>query len=740
MIRRSCVAVLLRHGLMLSLALLPARECALAADAPIAMSMQGLGGGPHWVVDPTHPGDDLPPRGRSLFDFLTTEERGDRNLQSVPFPFASLLRRVEAKMRPQSSANTSATVLIPLGRSLQRMAAAPEFMTFPRVVTAAIGETADNGAPLLKDRLYLGYQQKANVLEVISYNEDAGRFEFQIVSDYRTGGTPRVAYANRVLCTACHQNAAPIFSRQVWDETNANPTVAVWLAAQRKDFEGIAIDRGVDVPNAIDDAKLRANRFAVDQLLWRDGCGGNEPLAIRCRAGLFMAVLQYRLSGLQHFDHASAPYRGDAVPRLLGTAAQRWPGGLALGNPDLPNRNPMAGAGPPATTLTPHEWANLANVTPPYDPLPLRPALEVWRITGEDDVARLVRELAEFIAPLDAERLDRELSRRGSHSAAVNAHPAKCRLTASSAEQSRQRIDFSCTPWSSVPAGLSSTGVAMEGHLFMQRGANVVGVIDRLAIEGELALHDLALSGRRFDSGNGQHVAVVTPMRAGLRARGADGEALEQIEFRWSGGNGTASLHVVDDFSIARAAIAALTNDNLNGKFDGFSDAAFRRARLMPAFFSSIGVATSDWCCLDASSLPAPGTSSIGSRGTAAPSHAGFNRYCGQCHLGAEPAPPNFLAGDTFAVETNLKHCAPRIFVRLSMWQRAASVRAKSPMPPEVALHRMELSADAWRDGEPLAALLQSTAERLRTETGRVPDLDGLLHEGYENLRSCLAN
>jgi mono/diheme cytochrome c family protein len=182
----------------------------------------------------------------------------------------------------------------------------------------------------------------------------------------------------------------------------------------------------------------------------------------------------------------------------------------------------------------------------------------------------------------------------------------------------------------------------------------------------------------------------------------------------------------------------SLANDNLNGSFDGFSDAAFRRARLLPALFSGLGVAVGDACCLDTSNLPPPQTSPIGEQGTGAPAHARFNQYCGQCHLGAERAPPNFLAGDTAVVEAALRHCAPRIFVRLSMWQSSPDVRAKTPMPPDVALHRMEVSADAWRDGEPLATLWQSTWERLRAETGRPPQLDGLLRDGYENLRACL--
>jgi mono/diheme cytochrome c family protein len=272
----------------------------------------------------------------------------------------------------------------------------------------------------------------------------------------------------------------------------------------------------------------------------------------------------------------------------------------------------------------------------------------------------------------------------------------------------------------------------------LKGSALVDGAIDRIEIDGQSALRDFDMALRRYDARGAQQVAVLAPTRANLHARGADGNAIEQIEIRWANGKGTTSLMVVDDFAPVVAAIDSLANDNLDGKFDGFSDAAFRRARLLPALLSALGVAGVDACCLDASNLPPPQTSPIGEHGTGAPAHARFNQYCGQCHLSAERAPPNFLAGDTAVVEATLRHCAPRIFVRLSMWQSSPDVRAKTPMPPDVALHRMEVSADAWRDGEPLAALLQSTRERLRAETGRSPDLDGLLRDGYETLRACL--
>jgi hypothetical protein len=227
--------------------------CALLLATASARDM------PAWAIDPAVPGSTLPPAGRSLFDFVAAA--------GVPFPFEALVRKVEADAG--CTGQCVKPVLIPLGRS-QRAAAAPEFFTFPRVVVAVTGEGV--GPMLARDRIYLGYQEQANLVEVISYNEAAARFEFQLVRDYRAGGTPQVVYANRDVCTACHQNHAPIFSRPVWDETNANPKIAARLSAARKSYYGIPVHRGVDIPNAIDDATDRANRIGATQRIWREAC------------------------------------------------------------------------------------------------------------------------------------------------------------------------------------------------------------------------------------------------------------------------------------------------------------------------------------------------------------------------------------------------------------------------------------------------------------------------------------
>ncbi len=701
--------------------------------------------GAHWVVDPTVAGEDLPSRGRALFDFLVLQERAGEIWQAIPFPFTALLQRIETQIGRDAQSKATKAVLIPLGRSLQRGSAAPEFFAYPRVVVAAVAEPAATGDLYLKDRLYLGYQEKANLLEVISYNEDAGRFEFQVVTDYRAGGAPRIAYANRTLCIACHQNAAPIFSRAVWDETNANPRVAALLASERKDFHGIPVDRGVDVPNAIDDATLRANRFAVHQLLWKDGCGGNDEPAVRCRAGLFAALLQYRLSGQQQFDRADASYRRNVAARVAEAARGQWPGGLAIGNPDLPNRDPLPAEARMSPAIALRDSADLANVAAAFDPLLPRPPLEIWRVAQQDDVARLVIGLSDFIAEADVERLDHALIKRAEALGAPRrTYRGACKVQPAPAVGASQRIEFRCT---SLPTPADRSGLSLEGRLFMVGSSVSGGAIDRLEIDGQPPLRDLDLAApRRLEMRGAERLAVLTPLRGRVHARGADGNALERIEVRWRNGDGAASLVVRDDFASARSAIDGLARDGLAGKFDGFDALAFRRARLMPAMLSRLGAAPGAWCCLDVSGMPPPRAARAdspdpsagkGFRSATAASHAGFYRYCAECHLGSDRAPPNFLLGDADEVEAKLRHCAPRIYFRLSMWQSGADTRAKTPMPPDTAVQRFKFTSAAWRDGGALSGLILSVNERLRTEAG-APQGDSLLRRSYESLRACL--
>lgn len=343
-------------------------------------------------------GTNLPPLGRSLFDQLAG--RADGAGWHVPFPFSKLLAALSHAggcADKQPDAQCYRAVLIPLGRSLQRTAPAPEFFKYPRVVAAFTAEAkAGIGSdfPLLKDRLYLGYQEKANLIEVISFNEAAGRFEFQLVKNYAARTEPQVFYANRSVCVSCHQNHAPIFSRQVWDETNANPEIAKRLAYARADFDGLPVRVGVDVPNAIDDATDRSNFFAAYQLLWRDGCGDSR----RCRARAFAAALQYRLTNERGFDVQSAMFRQDFLVPFEKNWQARWPSGLKIPSNDIPNRDPLQFA----------DSERLAHVPARFEPLLPRGHKEIWQ--WETDRYRMVKGIGEFFSGNDIRLLAEKLA------------------------------------------------------------------------------------------------------------------------------------------------------------------------------------------------------------------------------------------------------------------------------------------------------------------------------------------
>ncbi len=288
---------------------------------------------------------DLPSVGRSRFDELVGQG-------PVPYPFSALTRTINAQMRPDPGGLPPLKVtLIPLGRSLQRNAGAPDFFRFPRVVAAADGDNRPGHAPL-KDRLFLGFHEKGEVVEVISYNDDASRFEFQVVRDYAPGKTPRIFYARRALCLACHQNAAPIFARPLWDETPANPQIATRLKQARRDFYQVKLS-GTDIAYFIDASTDRASQFSVWQTLWRQGCG-EDTAGARCRHDAFAAALDYAKNG-------KLP-RPDSLPGLTARWKTLWPKGLAIPNPDLPNRDPLAPLQDAAS-----------------DPLLPRPPLETWQ-------------------------------------------------------------------------------------------------------------------------------------------------------------------------------------------------------------------------------------------------------------------------------------------------------------------------------------------------------------------------
>jgi hypothetical protein len=701
-----------------------------------------------WAADPARAGLDSPPVGRSLFDFVVAREGDGTPAYDVPFPLERLVKHIEA--RAGCTPSCAKQVLIPLGRSLQRTAAAPAFFEFPRVVVAIDAEPARAGALLARDRIYLGYQEKNDLVEVISYNEAAGRFEFQVVRDYRESGAREVVYARRAMCAACHQNLAPIFSRQVWEETNSNPRIAALLGrppgkagGDRADYQGVPIHRGIDVPNAIDAATDRANLLGVWQLLWRAGCGDGETGA-KCRAAALVAALQYRLTDERAFDERSAQWREAFLPTFARTWRARWPGGLAIPNPDIPNRDPLPPEGG-------RRVAGLAATHVPavFEPLAPRAPLEVWTLadlpplarasvphafeTGAGVPRRFVAGLAAFVTTADVRALDARLAARaGRGHPAARQHEAPCEIAWTDAS-----ARFRCI-------GAGDAPLRVGGRLELRDARIAGGDIGALEVDGAPPLEHLEVTAGSFDAGTGRATFAIGGR--GLHARLADGAAISGITLAWKpsearvrGGvreaSARATVAAVDDFAPVRDAVAALAAGT--GDDAALAARPFGRVRVLAPLFAQLGIPARDWCCEDASRLPPAVVEApeppIPVTGAATP-FAAFYPLCASCHATAERFPPNFLAGPPERVAASMRECAPRIYARLAMWRVAPATRDKTPMPPPLPSAR----GDAYEPSPAIAGLERTAADLVRAESGAPPQLETLLATGYERLRPCL--
>jgi mono/diheme cytochrome c family protein len=208
------------------------------------------------------------------------------------------------------------------------------------VLVAADFQAANTDAALglpARGRLFLGFVEDAAEIEVISYNEAAGRYEFQLVQDYRAGGVPRIAYARRAICTTCHQGAAPIFPQRPWSETNANPEVARRIHEARGDgaYAGVPQAVALAVPERFDELTDVANLVPVTQRLWLDGCG-EGPAGNACRREMFRLAVDFAIDP-GGFDG------GAATVALRAMQARAWPaGGIAVADADIRNRDPLA--------------------------------------------------------------------------------------------------------------------------------------------------------------------------------------------------------------------------------------------------------------------------------------------------------------------------------------------------------------------------------------------------------------
>jgi hypothetical protein len=508
---------------------------------------------PSLIADPEEPAPNLPPAGRSLFDELfevgpPAAARPEARY-ALPHPFEQLLAELNSRPAPLEVT----TVLVPLGRSLQRHAAAPDYFASPRVLVAVTEDGGARDRPLLKDRLYLGYHEHAGVIEIISYNEAAGRFEFQVVEEYGAGLTPRVEYGERFICVACHQGHGPIFPTAVWNETNADPEVAARLAGLGESYRGAPTRGGVDRADAFDRSTDRAARLTFANAVWAHGCGeAGEPDAARCRGDLLLAVLRYRLGGARGSWISKHSPGTELADRLASRLARIASGGLAAPSPDLPNRDPLAEieAGAAADDAVDPDGI--------FEPTLARAPLLFWSPaqTPTELLASAVRDLAALFADGDIVWLDQQLGALSPPEVAdlVRARiPCATRTVGRGGEDREVRVD--CT-------GEAAVGrIALSGHVRLAGDGPVAGLVRSLALQGRAPVHRLDVVGgfARRDSPAPTLVLPVREAALGLTARLASGERLAPLVLRLSAdAAGEIELAAVDDLVPLRTAVARM--------------------------------------------------------------------------------------------------------------------------------------------------------------------------------------
>lgn len=258
---------------------------------------------------------DLPPNGtRSLFDHLIAQNEG------LPYPFPKLVEYLE-----KTTGHKAQVLMIPHGRSLLKGLADDKQ---PRVLLA-LDAPSDNNAVSLglnpRGQLFLGFVEAAGEIEVLSYNEAAGRFEFQLVQDYRAQGQRKIVYAKRAICETCHQGSAPIFPQRPWNETNGQPDTAAALqsALNSEQYLGLPVRNALSVPERYDELADIGSSLVLSQQVWQHACATSA-----CRRALLKEALQYLL--------APSTY---AVPVTSAQLPLTWT--QAVPNNDLLNRDPI---------------------------------------------------------------------------------------------------------------------------------------------------------------------------------------------------------------------------------------------------------------------------------------------------------------------------------------------------------------------------------------------------------------
>ena len=540
---------------------------------------------------------------------------GGPNKYKIPYPIESLLERLNHQLGEDINGdqNDVKKVFIPFSRCVNRYAAAPNFYESPRIVVAANSEHHGQKSPNrihLKNRIFLGYQQSANAIEVISYNDQLGEFTFQVVTNYAEDSTPEVSRANASQCLSCHQNKGPIFPRAPWAETDFNRKIFSHLSTARTEpliddqnstGDDALINSAFDHPPVnqvifgskavnIDNAINQANVLTLLQTFWRQACeSANTRHQHRCLGALLELAIQYRLQETNRLLPSSSWVGEYFLPIVQSNAKTKWPEGIAFPSSDIDSKNPLAHS-------IPHFLQSAQELQNP------RQTSIVWNV---ENMFRIIQGLGEQIPLSDVKHLDQLLVK-----SARNVSNAGSKLTGQCTlvRTDQRRVIFDKFDQSGdielvcdFGQSFSSGTFSLIGDLRIQSGK----VIDRpgftkMFLDSPSIILEVAHSGgkiQQYGDGWKLHLSLLNT-RHQLHGRLPDGSIVDAVEIHWQGkvldsneyysereSIGTAILTLLPDPDTLHSAIEVLVNRTDRRVSSLLSGDTFQPTRLMRELF-----------------------------------------------------------------------------------------------------------------------------------------------------------
>jgi hypothetical protein len=169
-------------------------------------------------------------------------------------------------------------------------------MESPRII-ATTYPSPEHVPDWLRSKFFVGHIKAIKNVEIISFNDEMGRFEFQIIENFGTSKA-KVYYAKRSECISCHKNEGPIFSTTNWGDIFSNISGGILQYREKlkmKDSLDIlkyfypGLEASLD-SEQIDQTFLYSNKLLASQIIWNDGCV-QTGYPVECRRQLLQSSI-----------------------------------------------------------------------------------------------------------------------------------------------------------------------------------------------------------------------------------------------------------------------------------------------------------------------------------------------------------------------------------------------------------------------------------------------------------------